>query len=71
MKRIINKIRLLFSSLNVIGNINELIVKMHELEERIDNNYDKLEDKIEEEGKLIDDLERDVNNINLTRKVGK
>ena len=41
MKRIINKIRLLFKSLNVIGNINELIVKMHELEKRIDNNYSR------------------------------
>ena len=57
MKRIINKIRLLFKSLNVISNINELIVKMHELEKRIDNNYDKLEEKIKEEGKLFDDLE--------------
>ena len=72
MKRIINKIRLLFKSLNVIGNINELIVKMHnlerdlnntiyqydiKLEKRIDENYDILYDRIEEEGKLFDSLE--------------
>ena len=71
MKRIINKIRLLFKSLNVIGNINELVVKMHKIEDnniyldkrlrklttRIDDNFDKLEDKIEEEGKLFDSLE--------------
>ena len=71
MKRIINKIRLLFKSLNVISNINELVVKMHKIEDnniyldkrlrklttRIDDNFDKLEDKIEEEGKLFDSLE--------------
>ena len=31
--------------------------RLDELEERVDNNYDKLEDKIEEEGKLFDSLE--------------
>ena len=43
MKRIINKIRLLFSSLNVIGNINELVVKMHDLETMQEVNRNSIE----------------------------
>ena len=93
MKRIINKIKLFFSSLNVIGNVNELIVKMHKIQDnniyldnrlrelsiRIDNNYDTLEDKIEEEGKIIDEIDKYYKyqvevinkNINLSDKGGK
>ena len=68
MKQIINKIKMFLDSLRVIKNVNELIIKMHKIQDnnvyldnrlrtltsRIDNNFDELDNKIEEEGKLFD-----------------
>ena len=73
--RIFNKIRLFFNSLRVIKNINELIVKVH----RIQENNIYLDNKIKELKKVNVSLKKDIDlnrcetliNVDCTRDLKK